>query len=145
MCASIFIYEESLSLPDNMASPKEKRGAVIDSQEVEKNEVERAKDIDIQWLISEEEGSDNIYMRKFTIKPGGSMGYHKHDETEHVQYVLKGSIELMMDGVKYTVSRGDAVFIPQNVPHSYENIGDDDAKFLCIIPSGDVQTEIIKN
>jgi len=127
-----------------MASPNEKRGVVIDSQEVEKNEVERAKDIDIQWLISEEEGSDNIFMRKFTIKPGGSMGYHKHDQTEHVQYVLKGSIKLVMDGVKYIVNKGDSVFIPHNVPHSYENIGKVDAEFLCIVPSGEIQTELIE-
>ncbi|MFO7792805.1 MAG: cupin domain-containing protein [Candidatus Saliniplasma sp.] len=126
-----------------MASSNERQGAVIDSDSVEKNDVERADDIDIQWLISKDQGSDNIFMRKFTIKPGGSMGYHKHDETEHVQYVLKGTIELLMDGEKYTVSKGDAVFIPSDVPHSYENIGDKDAVFLCIIPSGEVHTEII--
>ncbi len=127
-----------------MASPNEKRGAVIDSHQVEKNEVERATKIDIQWLISDGEGSDNIYMRKFTIKPGGSMGYHKHDQTEHVQYILKGSIELVMDGENYSVSKGDAVFIPEDVPHSYVNTGNDDAEFLCIIPSGNMNTELLE-
>ncbi len=127
-----------------MSSPEKKRGVVIDSQRVEKNKVERADDIDIQWLISDDQGSENIYMRKFTIKPGGSMGYHKHDSTEHIQYVLKGNIDLLMDGVKYNVSKDDAVFIPREVPHSYENNGEEDAEFLCIIPSGDVNTEVIE-
>ncbi len=128
-----------------MGSSNRKIGAVIDSSDVEKENVERADMIDIQWLIAENEGSDNIYLRKFTIKPGGSMGYHKHYGTEHVQYILNGTIKLVMDEEEYIVKKGSAVFIPKDVPHSYENPGDVDAEFLCIIPSGDVETEVLED
>ncbi len=121
-----------------------KKGSVIDSRDVEKEKVKRADMIDIQWLIAEDECSDNIYLRKFTIKPGGSMGYHKHYDTEHLQYVLNGNIRLVMDEEEHILKKGNAVFIPKGVPHSYENPGDVNAEFLCIIPSGDVETEILE-
>lgn len=127
-----------------MVSSKEKQGVVINSKDVEKKEVEGADSIDIQWLISEEQGSENIYMRKFTIKPGGSMVYHKHSNTEHVQYVLQGTIDVLMDGEEYKFDKGDAIFIPKNTPHSYENNGKIDAVFLCMIPSGETQTERVR-
>ncbi|MFW6040979.1 MAG: cupin domain-containing protein [Thermoplasmatota archaeon] len=124
---------------------KKDSGQVIkNSLEVGKDIVERAEKITVQRLITEKDGSSNIRMRKFTLEPEGKMGLHKHDNTEHVQYVLKGVIKIIFNEVEKTVKEGDAVFIPENTPHSYENIGKTRAEFLCMIPTVDVHTEILE-
>ena len=115
---------------------------VKNSIDVERVEVERAEEIGIQKLITEDDGSENIHLRKFTMQPGGSMGLHSHDNAEHVQYVLKGIIKVTIGDSEYTVREGFSLFIPRKTPHSYENIGNTEAEFLCIIPSVDVHTEM---
>lgn len=115
---------------------------VKNSIDVQKVDVERAEDISIKKLITKDDGSDNIHLRKFTMEPGGKMGLHSHDNAEHVQYVLKGIIKVTLGDKEYTVREGFSLFIPRKTPHSYENIGNTDAEFLCIIPSVDVQTDL---
>ncbi len=97
--------------------------------------VEKAIDTYIQWLVDSRDGSENIYLRKFTIKPGGEIPPHSHPDMEHVQYVLHGEYEIMLDGVVKKLKQGDVVFIPAKTVHSYRNIGKEDAEFLCIITS----------
>ena len=36
---------------------------------------------------------------------------------------------------EFVVRSGDVVFIPEGVPHWYQNIGEDNFEFLCIIPN----------
>lgn len=103
------------------------------ANEIKKEKVEIAKNTEIQWLIGEEVGR-NFYMRKFTMHPGGSMPEHYHNNYEHEQYILKGKMKLYMDGEQAEVEAGDVVYIPENVPHWYENDGEEDAEFLCLIP-----------
>lgn len=120
------------------------KGIVRDSIKVDREEVEKADGIMIQRLITEKQGSENIRMRKFTMEPGGSMVLHKHSNTEHVQYVLKGVIEVTIEGETHTVREGSAVFIPKGSSHSYKNIGRIRAQFLCMIPTVDIETEVLE-
>ncbi|MEM4281574.1 MAG: cupin domain-containing protein [Candidatus Caldarchaeum sp.] len=104
-------------------------------REVAAQTVEKARNSFIQWLIDSRDGSSNIYLRKFTIKPGGEIPSHSHPDMEHVQYVLRGEYEVVLDGVVHRVSAGDVVFIPAKTVHSYRNTGGEDAEFLCVITS----------
>ncbi|MCS6770096.1 MAG: cupin domain-containing protein [Candidatus Caldarchaeum sp.] len=105
------------------------------SNETQAQSVERASRTFIQWLVDSRDGSENIYLRKFTIKPGGWIPSHSHPEIEHVQYVLRGEYEVVLDGETRKVKAGDVVFIPSKTVHSYRNTGSEDAEFLCIITS----------
>jgi len=40
-----------------------------------------------------------------------------------------------VDGQLYDVQAGDVVFIPAGVRHWYQNTGETDFEFLCIIPN----------
>ncbi len=133
---SIFIY--SCSFAKDMSE-----GIVRHSEEVEKKEVERAEGIKKQKLITSTEGSKNCYMRKFTMEEGGKMGSHRHQDTEHVQYVIRGEIKIFLGDEVYIAPEDSTVFIPAGTSHSYENVGDGEAEFLCIIPAGDVKTELL--
>lgn len=118
-------------------------GMVRHSEEVEKVEVERAEGITIQKLITAPEGAENCYMRKFTMEKGGKMGSHMHDDTEHVQYVMKGEIKICIGEEVYIASEGSTVFIPAGASHSYENMSDGESEFLCIVPAGEMKTEML--
>ena len=97
------------------------------------NDVAAGKGTSIQVLISSQEGP-NFAMRKFAMQRGG--GIPRHTNTvEHEQYVLKGRAKIGMEDKVFEVGPGDVVFIPEGVPHWYENIGDGAFEFLCIIPN----------
>ena len=101
--------------------------------EVEAKEVSAGKDTTIQVLISSQEGP-NFALRKFSMKAGGGMPFHTN-AVEHEQYVLGGRAKIGIGQQVYEVQRGDVVFIPEGVPHFYENIGEEPFEFLCIVPN----------
>lgn len=103
------------------------------ADQIPANPVSAGKDTFIQILISPEEGP-HFAMRRFTMKPGGSMPRHTN-AVEHEQYVLQGRARIGIGDEVYEVGPGHVVFIPAGVPHWYENIGDEDFVFLCLVPN----------
>ena len=89
----------------------------------------------MQVLISAQEGP-HFAMRRFIMKPGGGMPNHTNT-LEHEQYVLRGHARIGIGDEAYEVRAGDVVFIPQGVPHWYQNIGEENFEFLCMIPNQD--------
>jgi quercetin dioxygenase-like cupin family protein len=87
----------------------------------------------IQVLISSEEGP-NFAMRRFVIQRGGGMPAHTNT-VEHEQFVLRGHACIDINNQIYQVKAGDVVFIPEGAPHWYQNNGDEDFEFLCVIPN----------
>jgi quercetin dioxygenase-like cupin family protein len=87
----------------------------------------------VQVLISAQEGP-NFAMRRFVMQPGGGMPKHTNT-VEHEQYVLKGYAKVGIGDEELEVREGDVVFIPQGVPHWYQNNGKKSFEFLCIIPN----------
>jgi quercetin dioxygenase-like cupin family protein len=73
-------------------------------------------------------------MRRFVMKPGGSMPKHTNT-VEHEQFVLRGQASIGINMDVYTVHAGDVVFIPEGAPHWYVNNGEEDFEFLCMIPN----------
>jgi len=103
------------------------------THEVEAKNVAAGQDTTIQVLISAQEGP-NFAMRKFSMKSGGGMPLH-FNTVEHEQYVLGGRARIGIGEQEFEVQGGDVVFIPEGIPHFYENIGDEPFEFLCIIPN----------
>ena len=108
--------------------------AVIPAGSVKAQKVDRAVRTEIAWLVDRHDGAPNFEMRKFTIKPGGSIPKHFHPDIEHEQYVLKGSYKVGIGEEVHRVKAGDSLFIPRGTPHWYENTGKGPAEFLCIVP-----------
>ncbi len=92
----------------------------------------------MQVLISAQEGP-NFAMRRFVMQPGGGMPKHTNT-VEHEQYVLKGHAMVGIGDEKHEVRTGDVLFIPEGVPHWYQNIGEENFEFLCVIPN---KTDVI--
>ncbi len=96
--------------------------------------VDKAVKTEIEWLLDRHDGALNFEMRKFTIKPGGSIPKHYHPDIEHEQYVLKGKYKVGLGGRVREVRAGDSIYIPPGTPHWYKNTGRVNAEFICIIP-----------
>ncbi len=107
--------------------------SVKNTHDVEAKNVSAGQETTIQVLISSEEGP-NFAMRKFSMQKGGGMPLHTNS-VEHEQYVLGGRARIGIGEQVYEVHQGDVVFIPEGVPHFYENIGDEPFEFLCLIPN----------
>ncbi len=90
----------------------------------------------IQWVYSRGDGASNFAMRRFTLEKGGRIPLHNHP-WEHEIYFLKGRAEVFSDTERLAVSEGDTVFVPGDEPHGYDNLGDEDLVFLCMIPLTD--------
>ena len=96
-------------------------------------EIEGFKGVTVRWLITKDDGAENFAMRCFEIKPGGKTAFHSHD-WEHEVFVLSGKGKVRCGNEEKIVEAGYVVFIPPNVPHCFENLGEDTLKFLCLIP-----------
>jgi len=96
--------------------------------------VDRAVRTEIEWLIDRNDGAPNFEMRKFRMAPGGRIPKHYHPTIEHEQYVLKGHYRVGIGDKAYDVKPGDSLFIPSGTEHWYENTGEEEAEFLCIVP-----------
>jgi len=107
--------------------------SVRHSRDVEANPVQAGDKTTIQVLISAQEGP-NFAMRCFIMEPGGGMPNHTNT-VEHEQYVLRGHAMVGINGEQFEVKAGDALFIPEGAPHWYQNLGDDNFEFLCLIPN----------
>lgn len=98
-------------------------------------------------VLVDEADAPNFALRRFTLAPGAAVPRHTN-EIEHVQYVLTGSylvgIEEDGDDVERRVEPGDAVVIPAGTVHWYRNDGDEEGAFLCAVPHGDDEIELVE-
>lgn len=81
-------------------------------------------------------------MRKFIINAKGSMPLHTNS-VEHEQYVLGGSAKVVIGDDVKIAQKGDVLFIPAGVEHSYDVVGDEDYEFLCLVPNQEDEIKIL--
>lgn len=63
---------------------------------------------------------------------GGQSGGSITHEGEEVGYVLRGEVELELNGDVHALKVGDAFCFRSNIPHSYRNVGSDRASILWV-------------
>ncbi len=60
---------------------------------------------------------ERITLVEFYFEKGASVPLHRHVH-EQIGYVVRGGLELVIDGRKYIVQEGENYLIPSNVEHS---------------------------
>lgn len=115
--------------------------AVKHTKDVEAQVVKAGDKTTIQVLISAQEGP-HFAMRRFVMEPGGGMPNHTNT-VEHEQYVLGGHGRIAIGDEEFDVKAGDVVFIPEGVPHWYQNVGEGNFEFLCLIPNKEDKITVI--
>ncbi len=54
--------------------------------------------------------------------------------TEHKAFILSGRGVVIGEDGEEEISPGDVVFVPQDEEHQFRNTGEEELKFLCLIP-----------
>ena len=67
------------------------------------------------------------------IHPGGSIGLHKHETSDDINYVLSGTGRAVCDGQEEILKSGTCHICKKGSQHSIENTGDDDLVLLAIV------------
>ena len=68
----------------------------------------------------------------FTIAPGAGSGDSYAHEGEEFIYVLRGMLNIALDGQGYVLHPGDSFYFESNTPHSWRNTGKTETVLLWI-------------
>jgi quercetin dioxygenase-like cupin family protein len=86
-------------------------------------------------VLSEETGGAYAVLeQKIPAGHGPPLHVHRH-ETE-IFYVLDGQFEITIGGRKVTATAGAIVVGPRDIPHTFRNIGSQDARLLLTVIPG---------
>ncbi|SKC92598.1 cupin domain-containing protein [Maledivibacter halophilus] len=77
-------------------------------------------------------GKGRLY-GKSIIKPGSSIGYHKHVGDQEAYYILKGKALYNINGKDVTLEPGDLAICKDGDSHSIESIGNEDLEYIMLI------------
>lgn len=73
----------------------------------------------------------------FTAPPGDMPPLHRHDREDELFYVVDGRLAVHQPGRRAEGEVGSALFAERGVPHAYEVLGDQPARFLVVAtPAG---------
>ena len=111
--------------------------------EIEYESVDAAEGLRKGVLIADEHGAPNFAIRRFVLEAGTEVPKHTN-EVEHEQYVLEGEYTVGIGEEEYLVSAGDSLLIPAGVVHWYRNEGDGAGAFLCAVPNGDDEIDLLE-
>jgi quercetin dioxygenase-like cupin family protein len=85
-------------------------------------------------VLGKADGADHFCMRVIEVAPGGVIPPHRHP-WEHEQFVHAGRGRILRDGQWTPFGPGTVLFIPSDVEHTIENIGDDPLVIICLVPN----------
>jgi quercetin dioxygenase-like cupin family protein len=150
--------EDAATADDAATTTTDATPVVRRAEDVQYEAVDAADGLEKGVLVDESDGAPNFAMRRFTLAPGSEVPAHTN-AVEHEQYVLEGEYvvgisdspeanradgEAVDGGEEYEVSAGDSLLIPAGVVHWYRNDGDETGAFICCVPNGDDEIELVE-
>lgn len=70
-----------------------------------------------------------------TCSPNGTLALHRHTQAE-MYYVLSGSGQVEVDGVRHDVKEGSVIWVPGNAEHGVFCGPDETLRWLYVFPEG---------
>lgn len=64
-------------------------------------------------------------------QPGETVEFHTHDE-DHILVMRSGRMRWTVEGQTLDAGAGDVIVVPAGTDHSFEVLGDQPAKLLCV-------------
>lgn len=68
------------------------------------------------------------------LAPGCTIGYHTHDTSCEIIYILSGRADFLYDDGTETVTAGGCHYCPKGHSHSMRNRSDEDIVFFAVVP-----------
>ena len=83
--------------------------------------------MDVRWLVTKETvGASKTVFGVTFFPPGARHELHRHPHAEEVEYLVSGSGTAYVGDDAIELGAGEAVFVPQNAYHGFENTSDAD-------------------
>ncbi len=93
-------------------------------------------DIQTHKILGSETGNQ-IMEWVDNVEPGAGIPPHVHTKEDEIFRVIKGEVEIMVDGKTNILKAGDLAFAPKNVPHAWKVVGTEKAKMITsAFPAG---------
>jgi quercetin dioxygenase-like cupin family protein len=84
-----------------------------------------------------EQTGGRLTVLETVVTPGDGPPLHVHTKDDEAVYVLEGDIDFRVEDELYSTRAGSFVFIPRGAPHTFQNVGTDDARMLLTFaPAG---------
>jgi quercetin dioxygenase-like cupin family protein len=81
----------------------------------------------------------------WNLEPGQENDYHMHPTTEHLHVVVAGEVEYTLgDRDPVMVTAGQAVMVPEQVPHGIRNVGTEPASYFAVTSPGEYQKVLVE-
>lgn len=100
----------------------------------------------IEWKVNPgfKGGEGTFYNKMFTdgvnkmmygkLEPGSSIGYHKHEGSCEMIFILEGEGKVLFDDTEEDVKPGMVHYCPEGHSHSLINNGSEDLVFYAVVP-----------
>ena len=72
---------------------------------------------------------------KGVLDPGASIGYHTHESSSEIIYILSGMGKVKYDGGEEPVKAGQCHYCPKGHAHSLINNSDGPLEFFAVVPN----------
>lgn len=69
------------------------------------------------------------------LPPGSSIGYHTHETSSEIIYILAGTGRVLYDGGDEPLSAGSCHYCPKGHAHSLINDGGELLEFFAVVPN----------
>lgn len=89
-------------------------------------------------------GAKEIYSKMFVddsnkimlsvLKPGASIGYHKHEDNCEIIFMIKGNAMVNYDNETLRLQNGQAFYCPKGHSHDLVNDTDEEIMFFAVVP-----------
>ena len=116
---------------------------IVRHESVSADPVDAAEGLQKAVLLDESDGAPTFAIRRFELDPESTVPRHTN-AIEHEQYVLDGEYVVGIGDEEHVVSAGDALLIPASVEHWYRNESDDPGAFICAVPNGDDEIDLVE-
>jgi quercetin dioxygenase-like cupin family protein len=67
--------------------------------------------------------------------PGGAAPWHVHHREDEMFYLLEGNVLFKCGDELFQAGPGSFVFLPRDIPHSYKNVSETNARWLLMTTS----------
>ena len=93
---------------------------------------------DLAWIhLTGQQVGGRVSVVEFLSPPGTMPPLHRHEREDELFYVVEGRLALHQPGQRTEGERGAALFAERGIPHAYEVLGDEPARFLVVAtPAG---------
>ncbi len=100
----------------------------------DQNEIIRAGQIEIRFLLESKDSNGQLAMFEFTVPEGAKVpAPHSHTHYDETIYGLEGAMTFTVNGQPRDIAAGDTCFIPRGAVHGFNNLKPANARALAVV------------